>query len=86
MKKITQVQLIDELNSLYVDLTGEGISPFFEKTLMEGGVDTLLALIEEKKHILAHAIYREIEEDDDAIALDAYMSEQPERCDSIEHN
>jgi len=86
MKKNTELDnLIDDLNKFYIELTGEGISRTFEAQLRESGCETILALIAEKKHAFTHALYRELESDDDMVALDAYMAGQPERCDDHNH-
>jgi hypothetical protein len=86
MKFPTQDQMIEEFNELHIQVSGQGISPSFRDELRNHGCDTVLNLLNEKKHLVAHAIYRGIEEDEDAMAFDSYMTEQPERCDSIDHN
>ena len=80
MKK--QDQLIEELNELYIDLTGDGMSPSMKKSLEEScGESTLLLLIEDKKHIVANAIERANED----VNVYPTFHVEPERCDDLLH-
>jgi len=84
MKNVmTQAQqvLLDELNEVYISLTGEGISPEFYKELMNGGVETIHALIDEQKMFIAQSLAPADFRDESHYEFD---NDEPLRCDSIE--
>lgn len=82
--QLTQEDLITELNSLYVDVNGEGISKTFEDLLKEMSLESILELINEKKEILHYQLCKELEYEDDSQHI--HMMNEAERCDSFAYN
>ncbi len=82
--QLTHEDLITELNALYVDVNGEGISETFEELLKEMCLDSILELINEKKEMLHYQLCKELEYEDDSRHI--HMMNEVERCDSLTYN
>ena len=82
--QLTQEDLIVELNQFYVEITGDGISEFYKKHLLEMSLEAILEIIEEKKDILHAQLWAELDAENNAQVL--HMIEEAERCDSFAYN
>jgi hypothetical protein len=81
--ELTQQDLLIELNELYVELTGNGMSEMFKNELMKHSVDTIMMLIDEKKEVMSDLLHTSFDDDDRYLFS---FQEEPQRCDSIEFN
>jgi hypothetical protein len=82
MKITGKELLLLELNNLYVNLTGEGLSEHYIQVLSEGGSELIQAVIDEQYEFIEESLSFEMN-----IDVDTFFAEQEEveRCDSIEY-
>lgn len=93
MKNVgTQAQqvLLNELNQMMINLTGEGLSKHYTDVLIEGGLDVIQSIIDEQRMFASQELSAEEKEINEQNRItELFIRDmdnfESERCDSIDY-